>query len=42
MARRLYDEKQTSVGTICQMLGISRPTFYRYIQTGAMPEVSEP
>jgi DNA invertase Pin-like site-specific DNA recombinase len=42
MARRLYDEKQTSVNTICQMLGISRPTFYRYIQTGAMPEVAEP
>ena len=39
MARKLYDEKQTPVATICQMLKISRPTFYRYIQTGAMPEV---
>jgi DNA invertase Pin-like site-specific DNA recombinase len=31
LARRLYEEKQTPVDTICQMLKVSRPTFYRYL-----------
>jgi DNA invertase Pin-like site-specific DNA recombinase len=30
-ARKLYEGKQTSVDTICQMFKISRPTFYRYV-----------
>src|SRR5215210_519390 len=38
-ARKLYDDQQTSVDTICQMFKISRPTFYRYIRRadGAAP-----
>jgi predicted transcriptional regulator len=32
MARRLYEEKQTPVGTICAMLKVSRATFYRYVK----------
>jgi DNA invertase Pin-like site-specific DNA recombinase len=36
LARRLYDEKQTPVDTICQMLKVSRATFYRYIREGAL------
>jgi len=31
LARTLYQEKQTPVGTLCQMLGVSRATFYRYV-----------
>jgi DNA invertase Pin-like site-specific DNA recombinase len=34
LARRLYEEKQTPVDTICQMLKVSRATFYRYIKEG--------
>jgi DNA invertase Pin-like site-specific DNA recombinase len=32
MAKKLYDEKQTPVGTICTMLKVSRSTFYKYMQ----------
>ena len=31
LARKLYAEQQTPVATICQMLGVSRATFYRYV-----------
>ena len=30
-AKKLYEDKQTPVDTICQMFKISRPTFYRYL-----------
>src|ERR687885_2157345 len=30
--RELYESKQTNVGDICKALGISRATFYRYVQ----------
>jgi DNA invertase Pin-like site-specific DNA recombinase len=32
MARALYADKTNSVKDICKTLGISRPTFYRYIK----------
>jgi DNA invertase Pin-like site-specific DNA recombinase len=32
LAQRLYDEKQTPVDTICQMLKVSRATFYRDVK----------
>ncbi len=32
MAKSLYYDQQTPAHTICQMLGISRPTFYRYLR----------
>src|SRR5215211_5017047 len=33
LARKLYAEQQTPVATICQMLKVSRATFYRYLGT---------
>ncbi len=33
LAVKLYDEKQHSVGQICKMMGISKPTLYKYIET---------
>ncbi len=32
LARKLYDAKDTPVGAICSMLGVSRPTFYGYLE----------
>ena len=32
IARELYESKQTNVADICKTLGISRATFYRYVQ----------
>ncbi len=32
LAVKLYNEKQHSVVQICKMLGISKPTFYKYIR----------
>ncbi|MCX5810871.1 MAG: helix-turn-helix domain-containing protein [Proteobacteria bacterium] len=29
---RLYDEKQHSIDQIYQMMGISKPTLYKYIE----------
>jgi DNA invertase Pin-like site-specific DNA recombinase len=31
LARTLYADKQTPITTICQMLGVSRATLYRYV-----------
>jgi DNA invertase Pin-like site-specific DNA recombinase len=31
LAQRLYDDKHTSIETICKMFNVSRPTLYRYI-----------
>lgn len=31
MARQLYQDKTNSINEICQTLGISRTTFYRYV-----------
>ena len=36
LARKLYAEQQTPVATICQMLGVSRATFYRYVAPAAL------
>jgi DNA invertase Pin-like site-specific DNA recombinase len=38
MAKKLYDEKQTPVGTICATLKVSRATFYRYMDAAAKAE----
>lgn len=32
LAVRLYDEKQHSINQICRMMGISKPTLYKYIE----------
>lgn len=32
LAVKLYDEKKHSVDKICQMMGISKPTLYKYIE----------
>jgi DNA invertase Pin-like site-specific DNA recombinase len=32
LARKLYAEKQHPVKDICQMLGISKPTLYKYLK----------
>jgi len=32
LAVRLYDEKEHSVGHICELMNISRPTLYKYIE----------
>ena len=32
LAYRLYDEKKYAVKEICQMLGVSKPTLYSYLE----------
>lgn len=32
LAVKLYDEKKHTVGQICQIMGISKPTLYKYIE----------
>ncbi len=32
LAVRLYEEKQHTVRQICEMMGISRPTLYKYVE----------
>lgn len=32
LAIKLYDEKQHTVDQICQMMGVSKPTLYKYIE----------
>ena len=32
LAVKLYDEKQHTVDQICEMMGISKPTLYKYIE----------
>jgi excisionase family DNA binding protein len=29
---KLYDEKEHTVDQICEMMGISKPTLYKYIK----------
>lgn len=29
---KLYDEKQHTVGQICEMMHISKPTLYKYVE----------
>lgn len=31
LAVRLYDEKKHTVAQICELMGVSRPTLYKYI-----------
>ncbi|WP_439709820.1 helix-turn-helix domain-containing protein [Vibrio hyugaensis] len=33
LAVKLYDEKVHTVGQICEMMGISKPTLYKYIES---------
>ena len=33
LARKLYDEKHHSIKEICHILGISKPTLYKYLKT---------
>lgn len=33
LAVKLYDEKVHTVGQICEMMGISKPTLYKYIKS---------
>lgn len=33
LAVRLYNERQTPIGRICAMMGISKPTLYAYVRT---------
>lgn len=32
LAIKLYDDKQHTVDQICQMMGVSKPTLYKYIE----------
>jgi len=32
LAVKLYDEKKLTVKQICQMMGISKPTLYKYVE----------
>jgi DNA invertase Pin-like site-specific DNA recombinase len=40
MAQRLYDDRNNSIRDICQTLGISRATLYRYIKPRAASDTS--
>ena len=42
LARKLYAEQQTPVATICQMLKVSRATFYRYLATHPTDDAATP
>ena len=37
-AKRLHQDRSLSIDQICGMLGISRPTFYRYLALADGPE----
>ncbi|WP_299822844.1 helix-turn-helix domain-containing protein [uncultured Jannaschia sp.] len=41
LAVRLYNERQTPIAKICQMMGISKPTLYSYVRA-ADPGKVEP
>ena len=32
LAVKLYDEKKHTINHICEMMGISKPTLYKYIE----------
>jgi transposase-like protein len=32
LAVRFYNEKQHSIDAICEMMGISKPTLYKYVR----------
>jgi DNA invertase Pin-like site-specific DNA recombinase len=34
LAVKLYNDRQYSIGEICQMMGISKPTLYNYVAEG--------
>ena len=38
LAVNLYNEKKHSVNQICQMMGISKPTLYKYVKMGNLTE----
>src|ERR671914_1917590 len=42
LARTLYAEQQTPVATICQLLKVSRATFYRYLATHLTDDATAP
>jgi DNA invertase Pin-like site-specific DNA recombinase len=41
MAQRLYADKSNSIEQICELLGVSRATLYRYIEPEDQQKVSE-
>ena len=38
LARRLHSEKKKTIAEICQMLKISKPTFYDYLKSRHVPQ----
>lgn len=34
MLKKLYDSQEHTIDEICQLMGISKPTFYRYLRRG--------
>ena len=32
--KKLYDSREHTIDEICRLMGISKPTFYRYLRTG--------
>ncbi|EPP9339055.1 MULTISPECIES: helix-turn-helix domain-containing protein [Pseudomonas] len=36
LAVKLYDEKKHTVNQICGMMGISKPTLYKYIESARL------
>ena len=40
LAVKLYDEKQHTVNQICEMMGISKPTLYKYIEAARQSRTS--
>jgi DNA invertase Pin-like site-specific DNA recombinase len=36
---KLYDERKHSIGQICEMMGISKPTLYKYVKGEALKRV---
>ena len=41
LAIKLYDEKKHTVAQICQMMGISKPTLYKYIEAVRSVELKQ-
>ena len=39
LAVRLYNEKEHTVEQICQMMGVSKPTLYKYIEVLRDPKL---
>jgi AcrR family transcriptional regulator len=42
LAVELYQRKEHTIEQICEMMGISKPTLYKYVEAGTSATTSKP